>query len=595
MSKRTRIISHIFRPDVWFVMPPACNVVFPEECSSVGYNRRMMLETTRLQLQTFSELLKEEGGAVGEQLLQNYYFAPALDETKFKTLSSDINIRRDKDKKVIAATQAGTANEVINALHYEHEKYTGIIPKIEQISDIAFYAAAQRQIQATSAPGAGNLSNNTATPDSAVDIYAQRAATFNLLRYRYAGRAASISARFMPRLVAGFPALVVNRPKEADTDDPIHFVGLISSVSHTVGQSGGTTNFELSYARQHNVMDDEDSFLRGLKGLTVTKTPTTQLYFGSQAQGVAYLNTLNRQLKRVFQARIDKGEDYDSATQIYTLVCSGAVDAAKTEAEEVGLTLTALDKGPAGNPIKGVSGVWFGSTEPTTLGQLVTLVGGNKDLGLSALDLMGVAPTTTDYVAELVALGPADLDISDRVPVVLSLSVVEGLAQRVSFEEAITPPWFSASYGNTKISNDIYEPALGCAALGNRVGDTSSAQAAAEKMVAQYSQSPSVRAVQGDPKFVYDYTHREIPTLSQVLAFHANAFDPAPDGTSAPLFGLDAKAGGVVEKSTTVLKNGFKDTPLDLTGAGYLDPRQERKKRVSFYVTQLNSRSAFRG
>jgi hypothetical protein len=177
----------------------------------------------------------------------------------------------------------------------------------------------------------------------------------------------------------------------------------------------------------------------------------------------------------------------------------------------------------------------------------------------------------------------------------MSLSVVEDKSVPVSFEEAITPPWFSASYGNAKISSDIYEPALGCPSLGTKVGKSSSAQAASEKMVEKYSASEGVKTVQGDPKFVYDYTHREIPSLSEVLAFHANAFDPSKAGSSRPLYGLDPKAGGVVEKSATVLKNGFKDTPLDLTGAGYLDPRQERQKRVSFYLNQLNSRSAFRG
>jgi hypothetical protein len=555
----------------------------------------MMLETTRLQLQTFSSLLSGDGGSVSSELLQNYYFAPALDETKFKTLSSDINVRRDKDGKVIGLTAPGTANEVINALHYDHEKYTGIIPKIEQISDIAFYAAAQRQVDATAASGSPNLSNNTVVPDSAVDIYAQRAATFNLLRYRYAGRTASISARFMPRLVAGFPGLVVNRPKETDTDDPIHFIGLVSSVSHTVGQSGGTTNFELSYARQHNVVDDEDSFLRGLKGLSITKTPTTQLYYGSQDKGVAYLETLNRQLTQIFKERLDYGDTYEEAKQIYTLVCTGSIDAAKAKAKEVGLALTALDKGPTGKPVKGVSGVWFGTEQPTTLVQLITLVGSNKDLGLSALDLMDVVPKTTDYVAELVALGPADMDISAKVPVVLSLSIVEGIAQRVSFEEAITPPWFSASYSNSKISSDIYEPAIGCSSLGAAVGNSSSAQAAAEKIVQKYSTSSAVKDVQGDPKFVYDYTHRDIPSLRSVLAFHANAFDPSGTASSPPLYGLDPKAGGVIEKSTNVLKNGFQDKPLDLMSGAYLDPRQERQKRVSFYLKQLQSRNAFRG
>lgn len=595
MSTRTRIISHIFRPDVWFVMPPACNVVFPEECASVGYNRRMMLETTRLQLQTFSSLLDNAGGGVSDELLKNYYFAPALDETKFKTLSGSIDVRRNEKGEVVGLTQPGSATEVINAIHYEHEKYTGIIPRIEQISDTAFYAAAQRQIDAagTTAP---TQSNSTVVPDSPVDIYAQRAATFNLLRYRYAGRTASVSARFMPRLVAGFPALIVNRPKEVDTDAPIHFLGLISSLSHTVGQSGGTTNFQLSYARQHNIAEDEDSFLSGLKGLQYTNTATTQLFYGANNAGASYLSKVNRQLRAAYNQNIKKGLTHEDAVAVYRAACDGDIQGAKDLAKEAGITLTCFNEGPKGSPVTDVTGTWFGEDSSSTILSLADLVASDPSLGLSAFDLVNASPTTSDYANELRNLGTISSrsqDIED-VPIVLSLSVIER-GEVVSFEGAITPPWFSASYGNTRISSDIYEPALGCASLGAKVGNSSSAQAASENMVSKYSASEGVRTVQGDPKFVYDYTHREIPSLSEVLAFHANAFDPSKDGSSRPLYGLDATAGGVVEKSATVLKNGFKDTLLDLTGAGYLDPRQERQTRVSFYLNQLNSRSAFRG
>lgn len=592
MSDRTRIISHIFRPDVWFVMPPVCNVVFPEECASVAYNRRMMLETTRLQLQTSAQILNGTEGGVSNELLQNYYFAPALDETKFKTLSSNLGITRNEQGKAIAATQPGAANEVINALHYEHEKFTGIIPKIEQIYDTAFYAAAQRQIDAASTEAAQD--NTSTAADNAVSVYAQRVATFNLLRYRYAGRTASVAARFMPRLVAGFPALVVNRPKEADTDAPIHFLGLIASLSHTVGQSGGTTNFELAYARQHNIAEDEDAFLSGLKGLQNTKNATTQLFSGSNGQYSVYLDTVNRQLRAAYKALINAGAEHDAAVGVYSAALAGEIEEAKDLAKSAGVSLTCFDKSPTGNAIKAVSGVWFGITKPSTVSDLADLVAQNPSVGLSAFSLIGAAATTSDYATELRTTYDGDAEISD-IPTVLSLSIVDEAQVNVSFEEAITPPWFSPSYGNLRISDDIYQPALGCASLGTHVGDSSSAQAASEKMVEQYSESPGVKAVQGDPKFVYDSTHREIPTLSQVLSFHANAFDPSRDGSSPALFGLEAKAGGVVEKTATVVKNGFKDDPLDLMSGAYLDPRQERQKRVSFYINQLTGRYAFRG
>lgn len=194
------------------------------------------------------------------------------------------------------------------------------------------------------------------------------------------------------------------------------------------------------------------------------------------------------------------------------------------------------------------------------------------------------------------------------IPKVVSwqLSADKSLFKR-SFEQIVTPPWFSDSYSNSKISA-FYNSLLGCPSLAAQVGssqvDTTrvtssgdknefSVEAAAEKIVSLYSSQSNVKSNDGDPRFIYNNTKREIPTQADVLHFHRFAFT---DANAGALFGLDQSGGGVVESNKKYIAKTKENngTALDLSTADYLDPRQARRKAVDLYVTQL-SRRAFRG
>ena len=549
--------------------------MFPEECTSVSYNRQMMQETTRLELQTASLLLENAADpTVSAQLIQQYYFAPAL---------VDGNTGRPTLPDKLGKPKPGnTSADSLTAMMYDHEKFTGIIPKIERVYDTAFYAAL--------AAGTGA----TRTDATTVEQYAQRVALFNFLRNRYMSRRANVACAFTPRLVAGFPALVVSRPKETDTDAPTHFIGLMTNVSHTLNQDGGMTSFSLSYARPHTIASEEEGFLRFLAALDASTPGVTKtIIYDNSPTDSADINKINGQLNSIADAVIREG--LDPISELYTPLASGKWEpATKKDSNFVR---------PGFAPTAFSASVYLLSNRatldaPVTIRQLFAEDPGG-DLSKSFRNYFRI---NRDETAEKYAARNG-LNIDDEVPdlrtdgliypVVLWVYYAEAaVTKKVSFEEIMTPPWFSDLYKNENISG-FYDRLLGCHSMGEQFGESSSVEAAAVKVVEQYSEQANVKAAEGDPKFIYRNTKREIPTQAEVFEFHHFA----STGNAHPLYGLDKAGTGVVESNTEFIARNRLDTTrsLDLSGEGRLDPRQERYLAVKLYHDQLLGRRAFRG
>lgn len=248
-----RLNSLIFKPECYFVSPPRCNVFFPEQITQFSYGRNYMSEITRLRLQS--------GMAFGidkDKLLAEYAWAPALPQIK--------NM----------AKKQGSHN-VRTLLPWE--KFTGIQPKFVYVNEINYYAnKKQKDLQK-------NLINHSIS-------YRQKAANFNFFKHRFGSRGMSISMRFNPFVVLGFPALVIDKPfivdreefkklikskgllvNEVSTQDiidkikdaaaglrgPTQYLGGVMSITHSLSadSNSATTSVELGYCRTHRVTDDD--------------------------------------------------------------------------------------------------------------------------------------------------------------------------------------------------------------------------------------------------------------------------------------------------------------------------------------------------
>lgn len=236
-STRERLVTQIFRPDIWFAAPPLCNIVFPEEYSAFSYTRQHMREVTRLQLDTFDQLIDD---GAQNSVLKQVYFAPVFSEESGKESLSEGGI--------------GSASK---ALIYDHELMSGIIPRIERISDLSFFSV--------SGQADVDLAQQTEDVVARATAYGAQAAAFNFFRHRYAARSISLGGRFLPRLVPGLPIVVVSRPVDVAGVAPTHFLGMLVSITHTITQGeGGTTSMNVAYARPHKP-DEADQFIKDLK------------------------------------------------------------------------------------------------------------------------------------------------------------------------------------------------------------------------------------------------------------------------------------------------------------------------------------------
>ena len=236
-----RVNNQIFRPDIWFASPPRCNVLFPEHYSSIAWQRNFLREVSRLELQVTHELLGDDA------LLNARYYAPNIADMR-----SGLRLSQARFKRMVM----------------QHELYTGIIPMFEKMDRLNLYA----------------MSTKSTNFKGAKVGYGQRAVNHQYFKYRFGSRGMSVAGRFNPWFVAGFPALVIDRPMDAaslvisslpipeqlaalglNIDDPskitqsallakltpTQYLGVCAQLAHNIGQTGGTTQYTFVEARIH--------------------------------------------------------------------------------------------------------------------------------------------------------------------------------------------------------------------------------------------------------------------------------------------------------------------------------------------------------
>jgi len=531
LSERAKLHTQVFRPDCWFVAPPACNLIFPEELSSFTYTRQMMREATRLRLLTFNTIIQ---GA----LLEQGYFAPTIDQVES-----------------IADGGFGTAAK---AIVYPHEKFSGIIPKEERLSDASMYARLEEDHVIT-ASETGDLKveeqEGATAAGNKIDFWAARAAAFTFLSHRYAARTATASGRFMPRIVLGFPGLVVDRPVSRDPSasrnalNPTHFLGMIRSLSHSVTQAGGTTTISLSHVRSHKIGDDSDDlFATSVYGRKTTLAQQTD-------PGVEETT--------VVEVRVGMPQaEYAFALSLATGLENG-LDPKSPPATMLG---------PKRKPVRSL-----------TLERELIL--GKTDADATAVTVNGSLEGEEDNL---------------RAFPFSKVTVVEAESNGfIPLEEAIRPPWFSEEYSNAEIGK-LYERLFGCKSLIDVMGGLSDPKDGGLTPQEGYVQAGIYEAVEA---LVRDYTSQSDSghsgsdfIVGKTSRVHASMRDLYGDSQNQ---GFHTYAAGKRENLDDL---GLEQTLQSQLRAGddnrvgpELDPRMERWERARDYAGELMRLSGFRG
>jgi len=218
--------TFILKPNLYGTLPPACNVVLPDLCTSISYNRNFMAEPTRMLVHTSpypNSSSQTPGG-----LFQPAYAVP-------ENIFQKLNRINPPDERLSAEYGGGLVPS-------EEEKEKGILSAESNISFPDFFAM---------------TGLNESKDDKEVRLAAMRAVNYRFQMARYANRSLSVVTDLNPWLVCNFPALVCDSSRS--------FIGVIANINHTITASGGgytqfdcNLSYEVSDPGVKNGSDVED-------------------------------------------------------------------------------------------------------------------------------------------------------------------------------------------------------------------------------------------------------------------------------------------------------------------------------------------------
>lgn len=235
----TTIGEYLFKPNMYMIAPPMCNVFFPDEYASFTYSRNFFSEPTRLVYKP--ELPTYVGAGVQGIVLPQVYEPESFNffmkgkgtmpsefiGTKDVQVSNEQGHVNDKEYD-----EAGVPRKSSNGIKREQafmtneEKYKGIIFSQESMVP----ASSQfRQF----------------IGDAARETYSKNVAKYLFYKKRFEQRQIQITSHLKLSVVPGFTALILD-----DSDGEQNIVAYCSSVTHRIYcNQGGYTNVNLSYAR----------------------------------------------------------------------------------------------------------------------------------------------------------------------------------------------------------------------------------------------------------------------------------------------------------------------------------------------------------
>jgi hypothetical protein len=234
-----RTIGHfLFKPNLYMLPPPACNVFFPDEYSAFQYSRNFFKEPTRL-------IYKPElPRLAGQSMALPHVFEPAafsnfmLPEEQKLTWdafigTSDTDVSGDEFKS--PDFRFNKDNKTVGHL-YDKLREHDFLTNEEKIRGIWI-------AQETMVPASSQF--RLALSDEFRRATLQHVARYLFYKKRFQERGLQITSTLKMSVVPGFPVLLLDA---SDADQNI--IAYCSSVTHRFySTEGGFTQVQLSYAR----------------------------------------------------------------------------------------------------------------------------------------------------------------------------------------------------------------------------------------------------------------------------------------------------------------------------------------------------------
>ena len=221
-----RLLNYAVKPQMFFGVPPKCNVIFPSILKTINYHESYSAQPTRVY--------------VNESFLAGTVNQNAMTLAQLRTgYPKQVNAAAQQDPLLAKAQNltvtTSTSLNAKNTLVWPEEFFKGPVSSNITLPKW-FWLMANRQAQALKENNPGAL-----TP--LMDLL-QGYSEYEYYRQRYAQRSASISTVFNPYIIPGFPCTIFDRRQQ-----PIDLTGYVMAVSHSFSTGHMETNITTSFVR----------------------------------------------------------------------------------------------------------------------------------------------------------------------------------------------------------------------------------------------------------------------------------------------------------------------------------------------------------
>ena len=233
------IASFIFKPNMYMLPPPMCNVFYPDEYSSFSYNRNFFQEPTRL---IYKPELPLYGGGTPVHL--PHVWVPASFKYFMENKSTaNIDDELVGDGALQVESDPGKFDSDIDNVTSGNKKREGqFLTNEENLKGILM-------AQETMIPGTSQF-RVSLDKSGRKDLH-EKVADYLFFKKRFEGRSLQITSHLKMSVVPGFTVMVLD-----DSDAGQNVLAYCDSVTHRIYcNQGGYTNTTLSYAR---TVDEQD-------------------------------------------------------------------------------------------------------------------------------------------------------------------------------------------------------------------------------------------------------------------------------------------------------------------------------------------------
>jgi hypothetical protein len=245
--------SYVFKPNLYMLPPPACNIFFPDEYASFQFSRMFIKEPTRLIYQP--EMPARFGQGAAAVYMPHVYQPPSFHEF-MKKKTGDYS-------KYVNTGGMGVSESTKNQGHYgdDEPKSSPFYKSTTGKKREAQFLTAEESVKGIILSRESMMPASSAFRFSLDDHadqkkdFSEKVAQYLFYKKRFQDRQLQITSHLKLSVVPGFPVLILD-----DSDSDQNVVAYCDSVTHRIyATEGGYTNVQLSYARHMAEQDVSDT------------------------------------------------------------------------------------------------------------------------------------------------------------------------------------------------------------------------------------------------------------------------------------------------------------------------------------------------